>query len=202
MMTTVASAAATGVSQYQAAQAKTTQYGYEADVNRKLASIAATNANYDIVSGAVKAQQAGLVSRAALGRANVRAGAANIGTTTGSPAAIRSSQIAVGVENQQIQRADAAHAAYGESVQAAEKTAAAGADVAGISNIQAALPIQEAGTVASAAGSVAGKWYQVSQLTPSGTSAPLDLLNPANTSGYGTVPAPTAQGQSSWNWNT
>jgi hypothetical protein len=169
MVATAAGAGIQAYGSYQGGQAQSKYYQYQAGVNNALAGVAQQNANWDFASGEVKAQQAGLVSRAAAGRETVSAGARNIGMG-GSTAQVLASQHAIGAENQAVLRADAAHAAYGEEVQAAERTATAGADVFAGRTAIAAGDIGALGSIASGVGSVAGKWYTASQLSPQPSS--------------------------------
>ena len=164
MIATAVGAGVQAYGQYQAGQAQARQYGFQADVNQKLAQIAATNANYDIAAGGVKQVQAGLAGRAQAGRFAVSSGARNI--AGGSTGAVTSSIHSLSMENQKIIAADAAHAAYGESVQAAEKTATAGAMTTAAGTAVTAGDI--VGSIVSGVGSVAGKWYDISSVSPTG----------------------------------
>ena len=177
-----ATVAGTGIQafgQYQAGQATAAGFRYQADVNQKLAQIATQNANYDIAAGGIKAQQAGLVSGAAAGRIQAEAGAHNLAPTVGSTARTYMSQLAIGQENERILTADAAHAAYGEQVQAAEKIAGAGADVVAARTTTQAIVPEVAGTIATGAGSVASKWYQMGQYQ----GGPVANINPDSPEG-------------------
>jgi hypothetical protein len=168
LIATAIGAGVTAYGQYQQGQATARRMGAEADVNTKLAGIALGNAQYDIASGEVKAQQAGLVGRAASGRIAAFGGARNISGR--SLTDVQGSQAAITAENEAIQRADAAHAAYGEQVQAAEKTTAAGADIVAGRTAIAAGDVSALGSIASGAGSVAGKWYDISATKPGSSS--------------------------------
>ena len=162
----IATAIGTGVTmygQYQQGQATAARNMANAANNQALAAVAMKNAQYDIASGEVKAQQAGLVSRAALGRIGAFAGARNIAGA--SLEDTKKSQLAIGTENQAIQRADAAHAAYGEDIQAAERTAQASGDIFAARTATSAADIAMLGSFASGVGSVAGKWYDISATT-------------------------------------
>jgi len=168
MIATAIGAGVTAYGQYQQGQATAARMGTEAQNNARLAGIALGNAQYDIASGEVKAQQAGLVGRAASGRIATFAGARNV--AGGSVSAAESSQAAITAENEAIQRADAAHAAYGEQIQASERTAQASGDIFAGRTAVMAGDIGALGSIASGAGSVAGKWYDVSK-----TNMPLSL---------------------------
>jgi hypothetical protein len=163
MIATAVGAAATAYGQYQQGQATAARMGAEADVNRKLAGVALTNAQYDIASGEVKAQQAGLVGRAASGRQLVRPAAGNIAGR--SVADVQASQAAITAENEAIQRADAAHAAYGEQIQGAERTTAAGADIVAGRTAIAAGDVSALGSIAGGGTAVAKQWYDVASTT-------------------------------------
>lgn len=178
MVTTMVGAGISAYGQYSSGQAQSAMYKYQAGVNQQLAAVATQNANWDIVSGEVKAEQAGLQSAATLGRYRASAGAHGV---LASPDVVRS-QIAIGAENQAVARADAAHAAYGEQVQAAEKTATAGADIVAAGTARTAGEIGAVGSIVSGAGSVAEKWYTASQTAPSSSTPYSDLSGPVTSS--------------------
>jgi len=156
-------------------------YNYQAGVQRAMAGIADKMAQWDISAGAIKQQQADLVARAAIGREAVHFAAGNIGGRT--PMDVRGSQEALALENRRIIGADAAHAAYGEEVKAAGYTAQAGVDVVAGQQAAYAGDISAIGSIVSGAGSVAGKWYDVSSLQGP-TTAGINPDSPAGRTAY------------------
>lgn len=167
------------------AQASSRMYQYQAGVANALAKVATTNANWDIASGETKAQAAGLAGRATVGRETVRGGAGNVSLGPGSStAAVVSSARSIAGENEAVLRADAAHAAYGEQIQSAAKTAEAGADIVSGKNAITAGYIGAAGDIVSSVGqatSVASKWY-----TTTGPGATPPQYDDPSGQGYGT----------------
>ena len=166
----IATAVGGGISAYGAyasGQAKSAMARYQQGSDLAMAKVAADNAQYDIASGGIKALQAGLVGRAAMGRLGARAGAGNVAGK--SVADLQRSQSAITMEKERIQIADAAHADYGEQVQAARFTAEAGAKGVEAQTDIAAGELGALGSIASTAGSVAGKWYDLSAIGKGGS---------------------------------
>jgi hypothetical protein len=187
---------------YSGGQAQKAYYQFQAGQQAEIARIARLKAGRDIMAGEQEAQKYGIKTAQVLGGTIARAGAGNIGPTTGSTAAVYISQRAAGLAEQATARQTAAERAYGEDVEAAAKVAGAGAmDIAGK---QAAFAgeIGAAGSVVSTIGSVAGKWYDVSKLGAAGAGGggPLNILADAQTGPLQTLPTPTQQQGSSWNW--
>lgn len=149
---------------YQAQQA---QYQAAiADMNRK---IALQNADYDIAAGETKAQQSGMQTRAQIGEAKVTQAASGLDVNTGSAVDVRESIADIGAENTGIVRANAARAAYGEQVNAANATAqstlytnAASGDIVAGNNAREAGDIGALSSLIGGAASVATKWSAAS----------------------------------------
>ena len=187
---------------YSGGQAQKAYYQFQAGIAQQQAEIARLKATRDFSAGELEAQKYGIKTAQALGGTIAKAGAGNIGPTTGSTAAVYMSQRAAGLTEQATARQTAAERAYGENIEAAAKVASAGAmDVAGR---QAAIAgdISAAGSVVSTVGSVAGKWYDVSKLGAAGAGGggPLDILAGAQTGPLATLPTPTQQQPSSSVW--
>jgi hypothetical protein len=184
---------------YQGGQAQKAYYNYQAGVQQQLAGIARLKGARDIMAGDVEAQKYGIRTAQITGGTIARAGAGNVSTTGGSVAALLQSQRATGLEEQQIARQTAGERAYGEYVEAAAKTASAGA--LGMAGQQAATAgeISAVGDVISGIGSaasmglqgakfssiaggsppVSSKWYEGSDLmtgTGPTTGPPLNLI--------------------------
>jgi hypothetical protein len=187
---------------YSGGQAQKAYYQFQAGIANQQAQIARLKAGRDIMAGEQEAQKYGIKTAQALGGTIAKAGAGNIGATTGSTAAVYMSQRAAGLAEQATARQTAAERAYGEDIEAAAKIAGAGA--LGVAGTQAAAAgdISAIGTVVSTAGSVAGKWYDVSKLGAVGAPGgqPLNILADAQTGPLQTLPTPTQQQPSSSVW--
>ena len=141
-------------------KAQKQMYDYQAATLQAQAAAATQVANkLDIPAGEVRAQQAGMVGRAAVGRTLVRAGAGNVSTTMGSTAGVVRSQEAIAMQNEGIERANAARAAYGEEFRAAQMTSQAGVDIFAGKTAQTASYIDMASSIVGGASGVADKWY-------------------------------------------
>jgi len=163
----VATAVGGGISafgQYSGGQAQKQYYDFLARNAMQEANIARLKAGRDVMAGEQEAQKYGIQTAQALGGTITRAGAGNIATGTGSTARVYMSQRAAGLEEQATARQTAAERAYGERVEAAGKVAGAGADVFAGARAVTAGDISAFGTMVSTVGSVAGKWYDLSQL--------------------------------------
>jgi hypothetical protein len=185
---------------YSGGQAQKAYYQYQAGIANQQAQIARLKATRDFSAGELEAQKYGIKTAQVLGGTIARAGAGNIGPTTGSTAAVYMSQRAAGLTEQATARQTAAERAYGEDVEAAAKVASAGA--LGFAGAHTAGDISAIGSVVSTVGSVAGKWYDVSKLGAAGAGGggPLDILAGAQTGPLATLPTPTQQQPSSSAW--
>ena len=159
------------------AQAQEQMYNYQSQVATINAQIAKQNASYDIMAGEVQAQASGMATAQEVGETKAQQGAGNLDVNTGSAVAVRSSEEAVGAENQALIRANAAKAAYGEDVSAFQYTAqstldtAAGQEALGAGQYQAQASIL--GSVASASSKFAslatgGGLSGITSLLPTG----------------------------------
>ena len=161
---------------------------YQAQVARNNKIIAQQNAMYERDVGEVTAQQLGMKQRWERGQMEAQQGASGISVRGGSAERVRAGMIDVGMHEQAVTRANAAHVAYGYEVQATqfEAEAAIHSTTAEMDRVQAdmattaagltrqALPLQQAamdlsktaGTIGvlssltGAAGSVASKWMK------------------------------------------
>lgn len=152
----------------QSADAASQMYRYQAGVARYNAQIAQQNAEYAMGAGQQRAAEAGMRTRALIGRTRARQGASNIAVGEGSAADVVAGQKRVG----QIETADilnnAARTAYGYETEAARDTAQGQAYDAAAQNAADAGPIAAMGSLISGAGKVADKWYQMGSSYGSG----------------------------------
>ena len=151
---------------YQGGQAQKQYYDFLGRNALTEANIARLKAGRDIMAGEQEAQKLGIQTAQVRGGTIARAGAGNVGPTTGSTADVYMGQLAAGQAAQASARQTAGERAYGEYVEAAAKTTGAGADVWAGARAPTAADINIAGTVASTAGSVAGKWYDIQKTMP------------------------------------
>ena len=149
---------------YQAQQKQ-----YQAAIALMNKRIALQNADYDIAAGETKAQESGMQTRATLGEAKVTQAASGLDVNVGSAVDVRESIADIGAENTGIVRANAARAAYGERVNAANAdaqsqllTTAASNDVIAGQNARRAGDISATASLIGGATSVATKWSQAS----------------------------------------
>jgi hypothetical protein len=163
---------------YQGGQAQKAYYNYQAAVAQQLAQVATLKGGRDIMAGEQEAQKYGIQTAGLRGGFTAGAGARNVAIPTGATAGVLTSQLAAGKEEQAAARQTAAERAYGEYVEAAAKTASAGA--LGMAGQQAAMAgdVGAAGTAVSAVGSVAGKWYDVSKTFGTDTIANVNPDSP------------------------
>ena len=143
-------------------QATSQSYQYQAQIAQINAQVAKQNAAYAQETGEVEAQQSGMQTRAQIGQTKAIQGASGLDVNTGSGAAVRGSEAEIGVENQNITRANAAKAAYGYEVNAAQFTNQASLDVASGANAKTAGNIGAFSSILGGVGSVASKWSQAS----------------------------------------
>ena len=143
-------------------QATSQSYQYQAQIAQINAQVAKQNAAYAQETGEVEAQQSGMQTRAQIGQTKAIQGASGLDVNTGSGAAVRGSEAEIGVENQNITRANAAKQAYGYEVNAAQFTNQGSLDIASGANAVTASYFSAGSSILGAAGSVAGKWSQAS----------------------------------------
>jgi hypothetical protein len=140
------------------------------------ANIARLKAGRDIMAGDVEAQKYGIATAQRLGGTIARAGAGNVGPTTGSTAQVYQSQRAAGLEEQQIARQTAGERAYGEDVEAAAKVAGAGAEQFAGQRAAFAGEVGAAADVAGTVGKMASMGLEAQKFAPTavGTAQPVD----------------------------
>ena len=143
-------------------QATSQSYQYQAQIAQINSQVAKQNAAYATEVGEVDAQQSGMQTRAQIGQTKAIQGSSGLDVNTGSGAAVRTSEAEIGVENQNIIRANAAKQAYGYEVNAAQFTNQASLDIASGANAVTAGKIGAFSSILGGVGSVASKWSQAS----------------------------------------
>lgn len=141
-------------------EAQSKMYQYQAGVARINQKIAEQNADYARAAGEVEAQKSGMETRARVGQIRAAQGASNLDVNTGSAAAVRASQQAVGQEDEAIIRANAARKAYGYEVEATQDKAQVGLDTMAASQSKTAGDIGAMASILGEASSVSSKWMQ------------------------------------------
>lgn len=165
---------------------------YQAAVAEVNKTIAESNARDAFAVGEVKAKESGMATQLQLGEITAAQGASGLSVAGGSAQRVRSSMVDVGYYNQQTIRSSAAKAAYGFEVEAMQHTAqadmyrytatmnedqsknaltAAGMTEQALPLEQKAMSIADSSattgimsSLVGAAGSVAGKWIQGSNM--------------------------------------
>lgn len=140
-------------------QAEAGMYNYQASVAKVNQQIALQNADYEYARGEVEAQQAGMATRAQIGKTKAIQSASGLDVNTGSAAIVRQSEAEIGVENVAVIRNDAARRAYGQKIQAMQADTQAKIDTMAASNAERAGQIGAISSILGGAGSVASKWY-------------------------------------------
>lgn len=151
-------------------QAKANMYQYQAGVAQMNKTVADQNRDYASAAGEVEAQQSGMKTRFEIGSQKAIQSAGNLDVNSGSNLDVRTSQAAVGQENQNLIRSNAARRAYGYEVEGANATAQAQVYKMSADNAITAADYKVAGSIIGTASSVAGKWTQASAAFGSGSS--------------------------------
>ena len=162
MAATAGGAITSAIGSNFAGQASGQSYQYQAQIAQINSQVAKQNAAYATEVGEVDAQQSGMQTRAQIGQTKAIQGSSGLDVNTGSGAAVRTSEAEIGVENQNIIRANAAKQAYGYEVNAAQFTNQASLDIASGANAVTAGNIGAFSSILGGAGSVASKWSQAS----------------------------------------
>lgn len=143
---------------WQSGQANKAANDYKAAVARANAQIAQQNADYARAAGEVEAQQAGMKVRYQIGQTKAIQGASGLDVSSGSAAAVRTSEKEIGDENVAIIRNNAAKQAYGFEVQAMNFNAQGTLDTMAGAQAQEAGYIGAASSIVGGASSVSSKW--------------------------------------------
>lgn len=140
--------------------ANASAYSYKAGIALMNAQIDKQNEAWAINSGGIKASEEGLKDAQEIGQTKANQGASGIDVSSGSHAAVTSTQSDVAKYNQGIIMSDAAHTAYGYEVKAASDTAESQMDTAAASNAKTSGYLGALTSVLGSVGSVASKWTQ------------------------------------------
>lgn len=162
----------TAYGQHQSGQAQGAMYNYQAGVAKINQQIKQQDSEYFRDVGEVQAEESGMKTRAQVSQIKSNQSGSGIDVNTGSPAAVRESQIAIGQQDERIIRSNAARRAYGAEVEGVNLGAQSTVYGMSASNAKTSGDIKATGTLISTAGSVAGKWYGMGSSfgSPSGSS--------------------------------
>ena len=172
-----------GVSAFGAASkgaADKAMFGYQAGVAELNAKIAKQNADYTREAGGTVAYQSGLKTGQVVGQQKVAQSASGIDVNTGSSATVRADTTKLGQLDQQTIRENYAKKAYGFEVEAATKSAEAGANLVAGQQASKAAGINVASSILGTVSSVSSKWMQGSQagiFGNSGSGSGIKLFN-------------------------
>lgn len=145
-------------------------YNYQAGVAQLNSKIALQNADYTQTAGGTAGYQSGLKTGAIVGTQKADQGASGVDVESGSAAGVRDTTTKLGQYDQDLIATNYAKKAYSYEVEAATKTAEAGADVIAGENAVKASKISAAGSILGTVGSVASKWLQGSSVFSKGDS--------------------------------
>lgn len=145
-------------------------YNYQAGVAQLNSKIALQNADYTQTAGGTAGYQSGLKTGAIVGTQKADQGASGVDVGSGSAAGVRDTTTKLGQYDQDLIATNYAKKAYGYEVEAATKTAEAGADVIAGENAVKASKISAAGSILGTVGSVSSKWLQGSSVFSKGDS--------------------------------
>ncbi len=154
------------VSAYGAANAGASQkamFGYQAGVAALNKRIALQNADYTREAGGTAAYQSGLKTGQIVAQQKVSQSASGIDVNTGSAATVRADTTKLGQLDQETIRQNYAKKAYGYEVEAATKSAEAGADIVAGQQASKAASINVASSILGTVSSVSSKWMQANQ---------------------------------------
>lgn len=148
----------------QAGAAAKGQALYQAGVAIKNAQIAEQNSEYALNAGEQNAMRAGMKGAQQAGAIKAAQSASNLDVNSGSAKAVQDSQKLVTQMDMNTIRSNAAKTAYDYRVQAGSLRDQAGLYLTAGANAEAASKTNAEASIIGAAGSVAGKWMQASQL--------------------------------------
>lgn len=144
--------------------AQANMYRYQAGVAQINRQIATQNADFERSVGEVQAQESGMRTRAQIGQTEAAQASSGLDVNRGSASDVRTSEVEIGQQNENIIRSNAERRAYGYEVEATSDDAQSklyemASKTSGIAgDIGAATSILSGGT------SVANKWLQGKQL--------------------------------------
>ena len=152
-----------------AAQAQ--MYQYQAGVARINEQVAKTNAAWTQAAGEVEAENSGLKTRFEIGSTKATQAASGLDVDAGSAADVRTSELAIGQEDQAIIRSNAAHRAYGYEVEAISQEATATMDEFASRTSVTAGNIGAISSILGGVSSVSSQWLKGSQTGVFGTKS-------------------------------
>lgn len=186
---TIGGGVASAMGQYQAGQAENAKFQYQAGVAKINQDIKKQDAEYFRDVGEVEAQRSGFATRERVSNIKSTQAGSSVDVNTGSPAAVRESQIDIGQQDARIIRAAAARRAYGSEIEGMNLGTQAEMYKFAGKNAETAGKLKATGTLISTAGNVASKWYGMSSSFGSSGGG---TDNPWTPGGPGDA--------SSWNW--
>jgi hypothetical protein len=158
MAATAAGAGVKAFGDVQAAGAKSAAYTYQAGIAKMNADIAEGNAERATKVGEVKAQQAGMETRADIGQTKAVQSGRNLNVNTGSAVDVRSSEADLGQFKETTIRGDAAQQAYNFRTQEAADIAESNLDMAAAAQEKKGGFLTAISSLLGGASSVSSKW--------------------------------------------
>jgi hypothetical protein len=147
----------------QQGSAQAAMYQYKSGIALMQAQVSKQNAEWDIYSGDVSAEEGGLRAAQSIANTKVQQAASGFDVNKGTAASVRASQTAAAQFDQTMTRFNASKAAYGEEVKAASETAESNLDQFSAANAKTAANISAFGSILGGVTGVATKWSQGSQ---------------------------------------
>jgi hypothetical protein len=143
-----------------AGEAQAGMYNYQAGIARMNQRIALQNADYERNVGEVQAQESGMKTRAEVGATTAAQASKGLDVNRGSTVDVRTSEVEIGQQNENIIRANAGRRAYGYDVEAVQDTAQAGLYDMAAKSSKIEGGIGALGSLLSGGTSVADKWLK------------------------------------------
>jgi hypothetical protein len=144
--------------------ANAAMYNYKAGMALINKQVADQNAQWDIQSGDVSAEEKGLQGGQAIGATKVAQSGAGVDVNSGTAAVVRQNQTSSIGYDQSIIKWNAGKKAYGQEVAAAGDQAESVLDTSAASNAKTAGDIAALSSVLGSVSSVASKWSQANTL--------------------------------------
>jgi hypothetical protein len=160
LASTILSGVAAAAGKMYSGAAASSMYNYQAGVAQMNAQIAKQNAAYEGALGETQAQQQGMKTRATISQTRANQGAGGLDVNSGTPAAVRTTELTLGQYDQAIIRSNAARRAYGFEVEAAGDVAQAEAYRMSAKTSETAGLLGAFTSILGAGGSFATKWQQ------------------------------------------
>jgi hypothetical protein len=144
-------------------QAQANMYDYQAGVAKINQQINLQNADYERNVGEVEAQESGMKTRAQVGATVAAQASSGLDVNRGSASDVRTSEIEIGQQDENIIRANAARKAYGYEVEATQDSAQAGLYGMAATTAKTSGAIGALSSILSGGTSVADKWLKGQQ---------------------------------------